>query len=966
MATILIVDDLSANRKFLATLLGRHGHRLVEAVNGREGLAAVKIERPDLVITDVLMPVMDGYEFVKRLRLDPATSAIPVLFYTAPYGEREAKAFARASGLPYVLTKPGHPEEVLKIVGRVLAGESEAATDPDAAGVMTDADHHHLRLLTDQLSEKTEDLKDANARLRALINIGLDLASSHGSDRLLESVCEAACDLFGATYVTLGIVDRDDTTLRRFATYGTESSDWINAGEVIAGVLETVITERRTVRGSNPGGEAANQQFPGGHPDVQAFLAAPIASRAHVYGWMCLVGNEGQIFSDADEPMVMALAGQVGRIYELEYEILERKHAESALRDERDRAQQYLDTAAVILLALDLDGRITLINRNGCDLLGWTELELLGRDWVEACLPARIRDDVTRRLHRLFTGGPSLVENLVVTKSGEERLIEWRNTVLRSSTGAIIGTLSSGADITERRRGEDALRLAEERMRFALQTTGVGIWDMDAATSVVRWSGILESQYGLQPGTFAGTLDAFFERIHPDDQASVRDTVTKAMTRGTDFAVQNRSIRADGTVRWLSGAGRFWLGEHGEPVRGVGISQDVTERRELEQQSLQGQKMEAIGRLAGGVAHDFNNLLTAILGYCELLQGDLKPGDLRRSDIAEIHKAGTSAAGLTRQLLAFSRKQIIEPTWIDLNVLVSGMQPLLARLIREDVKIALNLQPQPTSVRADHGQMEQIIMNLAVNARDAMPVGGTLTIETTSIELDEHYAKMHRFVIPGSYVVLSVSDTGTGMTPQVQARLFEPFFTTKELGKGTGLGLATVHGIVTQGGGSVSVYTEVGKGTTFNVYLPRVDAADGAVRVAPPAPQEYSGHETILVVEDAAGLRALTKRLLERHGYTVLVAANADEALEIFARNGSISLLLTDVVMPGASGPELTQQLVAQRPGLRVVFMSGYTEATIVHDGVMNPGIAFLHKPFTSDSLGRKVRETLDRVAAVV
>jgi PAS domain S-box-containing protein len=961
VATILIVDDRSANRKQLVTLLGPHGHRLLEAANGREGLAAVQTDRPDLVITDVLMPVMDGYEFVKRLRLDPVTSRIPVLLYTAPYGEAEARAFARSSGLPYVLTKPGQPEEVIKIVSRVLAGELDAAVDPSVASAMSDVGRDHLRLLTDQLSEKAEDLKDANARLRALINIGLDLASSHGSDRLLESVCETACDLFGATYVTLGIVDRHDRTVRRFATYGVDTEAWVKTGDVVSGILETVVTERRTLRGDNPDGDADGLLFGAAHPDVEAFLAAPIASRVQVYGWICLVGNEGRPFTGDDEPMVMALAGQLGRIYELEYEILERKQAESALRHERDRAQQYLDAADVILLALDLDARITLINRCGCDLLGWTEPELLGRDWVATCLPVRIRDTMTATLHTLVEGSLSTVENWILTRSGEERLIEWRNTVLRDASGAAIGTLSSGADITERHRSAEALRLAEERMRFALEATGVGIWEMDAATGVVRWSDILESQYGLPPGTFTGTYEAFIDHIHPDDRASVRETIDKAMASGTDFSTQSRAIKPDGTVRWLSGAGRFQLGDDGAPVRGVGISQDVTERRMLQEQSLQGQKMEAVGRLAGGVAHDFNNLLTAILGYCELLQEDLDPGDAHQSDIAEIHKAGTSAAALTRQLLAFSRKQIIEPTWLDLNVLVSGMRAMLGRLIREDVKIVLDLQPGTAPVKADSGQMEQIVMNLAVNARDAMPGCGTLTIATANIELDEH-ATMHRSVAAGPYVALTVSDTGTGMAPQVQARLFEPFFTTKEVGKGTGLGLATVHGIVTRGGGTIDVRSEVGKGTSFTVYLPRAGAAETALDMPPAVSPPRSGAETVLIVEDAAGLRELAKRLLQRQGYTVLVAANADEALQIFNRHGSIDLLLTDVVMPGASGPELTQQLVARWPALKVIFMSGYTEASIVHDGVLNPGIAFLHKPFSSETLGRKVREALDRV----
>jgi nitrogen-specific signal transduction histidine kinase/CheY-like chemotaxis protein len=396
-------------------------------------------------------------------------------------------------------------------------------------------------------------------------------------------------------------------------------------------------------------------------------------------------------------------------------------------------------------------------------------------------------------------------------------------------------------------------------------------------------------------------------------------------------------------------------------VRGIGISLDVTERRRLEEQFQRAQKMEAVGRLAGGVAHDFNNLLTVILGFCELLLADRDPADPRQADIAEIQKAGTRAAGLTRQLLAFSRKQIIEPTLLDLNVVVADMRSMLGRLIGEDVKVVLGLGPELVSVKADRGQVEQVVMNLAVNARDAMPKGGTLTIETANVELDEHYAETHLAVKPGAYVALTVTDTGTGMTPEVQSRLFEPFFTTKEVGKGTGLGMATVYGIVTASGGSVGVYSEVGKGTSFKVYFPPAQAAEDVVVAPPPVNRRRAEGQTVLLVEDADGVRELTRRLLQRLGYTVLVAANADEALRLFEQHPSIDLLLTDVVMPGASGPELTKRLVEERRALRVIYMSGYTEEAIVQHGVLKPGIAFLHKPFTSETLGQKIREVLER-----
>jgi PAS domain S-box-containing protein len=495
---------------------------------------------------------------------------------------------------------------------------------------------------------------------------------------------------------------------------------------------------------------------------------------------------------------------------------------------------------------------------------------------------------------------------------------------------------------------------------FALEVAGVGIWDMDFATGVVQWSEIVERHFGLAPGTFGGTFDAFIACIHPGDRAAVRETVSKARRTGTDFSMQHRVIWPDGTIRWLTAVGRVYLDEQGQPIRGVGISMDVTERHELEAQRQHAQKMEALGQMAAGVAHDFNTLLTVILGYSELLLLDVDANEARHTAIEEIQKAGESAGRLTRQLLAFSRKQIIEPTVLDVNEVVSSIRPMLARLAGDGKNVVLALGPDFAPVRADRGQLEQIVMNLAVNARDAMPNGGTLTIRTADVVLDERYSTTHLPVRPGPYVMLTMADTGTGMTAHVLARLFEPFFTTKEIGKGTGLGLATVSRIVERAGGTINVSSQVGRGTTVSVYLPRADAVEMIVE-APLASRAYMGTETVLVVDDAEAIRMLVSRMLQRRGYTVLVASSADEALRVFERNASIDVVLTDAVMPGAKGPELTTQLMKRHPNLRVIFMSGYSADVTSYRGFRNPDFAFLQKPFTSEALERKVREVLDR-----
>jgi two-component system cell cycle sensor histidine kinase/response regulator CckA len=634
--------------------------------------------------------------------------------------------------------------------------------------------------------------------------------------------------------------------------------------------------------------------------------------------------------------------------------------AQEALRESEDRYRQQaalLDTAHEAIMVKDLDGRILYWNKGAEKTFGWSAAETVGRK-AEGFLHTDAIGFHTART-ALLAAGVWKGEQTRLTKDGRSIVVESGWTLVRDRDGRPKSILAIHTDMTERRQAVAATRAADERMRFALVSAHVGIWDMDCKTSTVRWSETIEAQYGVPPGTFRGTFQAFIEGIHPDDRASVVEIVGNAMKSGGEFSFHHRTLWPDGTVRRLRGAGRILLDDEGDALLGVGISQDVTEQHTLEEQFLQAQKMEAIGQLAGGVAHDFNNLLTVILGFCELLLDDADSARPRKADIGEIQKAGLRAAGLTRQLLAFSRKQIIEPARLDLNVVITDMQVMVERLIGEDVNVLLSLTPALAGIMADRGQIEQIVMNLAVNARDAMSKGGTLTIATDNTELDGPSAATHAGVRPGPHVSLTISDTGTGMSPEVQARLFEPFFTTKEVGKGTGLGLATVHGIVARSGGHVSVQSVVGTGTVFSVYFPATDVVETVVDTPTPVAPRTAA-VTVLVVEDADGLRALVARMLQRQGYTALVAANAEEARRLFDENPSIDILLTDVVMPGGSGPELTVELIKRRPTLKVVYMSGYTDEAIIHHGVLEAGIIFLHKPFTARALMGKIREALE------
>jgi len=647
---------------------------------------------------------------------------------------------------------------------------------------------------------------------------------------------------------------------------------------------------------------------------------------------------------------LLTFAGRAASLV-VAHDITERKRAEDAQRASEDRYLKLFEASPDGLVVASQNSTCLDANSSMCRMLGYERHEFLGLSAADILVPID-GQEMEPALHAVRAVRDFQGDKRLRRKDGSTVTAEVSATPLPD--GTYLGIIR---DVTERNEAIAALSAAEERMRFTLESACLGIWDMNYKSGELRWSETMETQYGLKPGSFAGTFEAYLDLIYPEDRDAMLRVIANA--KGNDFSVTHRIVWPDGSIRWISVSGRVVVDESGQLLRAAGVSLDITERRNLEDQYQQAQKMEAVGRLAGGVAHDFNNLLTAILGYCELLLSDLPDGAAHRSDLEEIQKAGIRAASLTRQLLAFSRREIIAPALLNLNTVVHEMASLLQRLIGEDVLVQLNLRPGLSLVKADRGQLEQIVMNLSVNARDAMTNGGRLTIETANVELDEFYTKSHFDAKPGSYVALIVSDSGTGMTPEVRARLFEPFFTTKEVGRGTGLGLATVHGIVKQTGGTVNVYSELGKGTSIKVYFP---VATGSENVAEPATATtaHTGCETVLVVEDEAGLRELIPRLLRRQGYTVHVAANADDAQRLF-NTYPIDVLLTDVVMPGASGPELTARLTAQRPGLKVLYMSGYTEDAIVHHGVLEPDIAFLHKPFTSDSLSRKLREVLDR-----
>jgi two-component system, cell cycle sensor histidine kinase and response regulator CckA len=456
------------------------------------------------------------------------------------------------------------------------------------------------------------------------------------------------------------------------------------------------------------------------------------------------------------------------------------------------------------------------------------------------------------------------------------------------------------------------------------------------------------------------------DQIHPEDREKVRKAAADALRTGTGTNLEYRIRHKDESWRTLESRASTIL-KSGHVEKLVIVNRDVTERKHLEEQFRQSQKMEAVGRLSGGVAHDFNNLLGVIIGYGEIVQESTAGDSPLRTCVDEMLKAGHRAAGLTRQLLAFSRQQVMDPRVLELNVVVKDMDKMLKRLIGEDIELKTTLDPALVRIKADQGQIEQVIMNLAVNARDAMPDGGELRLNTSNLYMDEDFVRRYPYPVSvGEYVLLTVTDTGVGMDAGTRARVFEPFFTTKEKGKGTGLGLSMVYGVVKQSGGYIEVISEVGAGATFKIYLPKVEVDVDSQKPIAELSTSLQGAETLLLVEDEKSLRQLTRHLLELCGYEVLEAENGADALELSQKfKGRIHLLLTDVVMPGMSGRVLADRLVQQRTETRVVYMSGYTGQTVGEHGVLAEGSFFLPKPFTREALARKVREALDGVAVL-
>jgi two-component system cell cycle sensor histidine kinase/response regulator CckA len=956
---LLVIDDEPLNLDLAKVQLEHAGYEVETASGGQAGLEKARLRRPDAVLTDVLMPSMDGFGFCKEVRRDPHLAATPVVLVSAAYAEKADRELAHQVGAHALVVKSPDLREAIEAVEQAL--RAVGPTPPPAPDTLVDALHRErLQVQLDQQTARNKALAQQTAIQAAALSVmrGLSQALAHPEEapRVVGDVLVYCLDATGLSTGLLYVMGPGGRP-RLEAQFGIAADSLGDAGASF-GHPDLI---RRIVESGQPvalsiGDEEAS-------PEAREFrsclgrasaLLIPFMVLAESFGVLVLASDTHDLSESTWMGFAGNLAAQFGQTVALGQSL-------SRLAASEGRHRALMEQANDAILILDLPHRILDANREAVRLLGYPRGELVGRHFDELVVPEE-REDSARSREAFLAEGTVHVEGRNLLRSdGRTVPVDVSASLVRfgGETGDPV-VLAILRDITERKQAEAALRRSEEQYRLLFDSNPHPMWVFDEETlAFLAVNDAAIRHYGYSREEFLGMT---IKDIRPPEdvpellQALLENPPDR---QRSEIPGHFKHRRKDGTVFQVEIA-RSPIRFRGRGARLV-LAMDVTEKRSLEAQLLQSQKMESVGRLAGGVAHDFNNILGVISGYGELLRRRLPDDPHLRKYADDVLKAAQRAAGLTRQLLAFSRRQVLLPQILDLNGVVSEMEKMLRRLIGEDVQLVTALDTDPVPIKADPGQLEQVLMNLVVNARDAMPQGGRLVIETGIADFDERYAATHAGVQPGRYATLAVSDTGHGMSREVQARIFEPFFTTKDPGKGTGLGLATVHGIVKQSGGHVFVYSEPDKGSTFKVYLPTFGespAAAGPV-VEKDAP---SGTETVLVVEDEASLRQIVRECLEEVGYTVLEAPDGLAALELAERHrGPIPLLITDVVMPGLGGRELARRLTEKRPDTKVLYMSGYTDDAVILHGVLTADMPFLEKPFTPGGLARKVREVLDR-----
>jgi PAS domain S-box-containing protein len=917
----LIIDDDQEHSAVISAAISQAfpGAIVYEAQNGKEGLRLAQEKDPDIILLDIVMPEMDGFDTCRKLKANSRVAHIPVVFITAVGTDNENRVKALEVGGEGFLIKPLEKTELIAQIRAMKKIKDANAVRLSEIGELKSLAAQQTQKIERELAERKvveKALRESEIRYRTFIDANSDMVflKDESFRYLLSNLANSAF---------LGKSETEIVGHTDFDLMPGNSAKFCRASD------QNVLTSMRTVVSEETAGQNIYQtvKFPVSLPG----------------------GGVG-------------IGGYIRDITTL-------RNSEQKWRESEKRLREVAEKSRTFIWEVDAEGLYTYVNNVVEALFGYKPEEIIGRKYFYDLHPESGRDTFKKAVFEVFASRGTFenLENPIQSRSGQIVWVSTSGTPVYNDAGAFRGYCGMNIDVTKRILAEEAARHKAAILEAQMNSSIDGIIVVDS-----QGKKILQNQRTVNLWKIPQQV-----ADNPDDAQQVRHVMymtrnpeqfvekIKYLYSHPDEITQDEVALIDGTILDRYSAPVF--GKDGSNYGRIWMFRDITERKRLEAEReemndkyLQSQKMEAVGVLAGGVAHDFNNILTAIKAYAGFIYKDLLPEDPMRSDAEQILAASDRAAALTRQLLAFSRKQILAPQVVDLNKIVRDMTKMLKRLLREDIELVTKLTSAPCAVLVDPGQLEQVIMNLVVNARDAMPKGGTLNLETDLADGREIVAASSD--LPREPVVcLRVRDNGSGMSEEVKSHIFEPFYTTKEKGKGTGLGLSTVFGIIKQSNGQVSVESEPGKGTTFSVYLPLLKEAVPDIGISKPKAVAGNNTETVLLVEDDEMLRRLSERLLKGGGYTVITASNGKNALEVMERRGKpVDLLLSDVVMPGMSGRDLARQLESRRLICRTLYMSGYTDDAMVKHGVLDPGIAFIYKPFSAEALAEKLREVLD------